>query len=128
MGAGERLWRCLAAIGAVASLSTGSALVAGVGVAQGRPLAEPRIVGSSDATTGPSLTETGTYQVKLHLVVEITNGNEVPVSFACSLAVGGVVQWRDAGQVGTATRAEHTHFDRAVRDGGGCPSRTHVRL
>ena len=99
MRARERLWWRLAAIGAVL-LTTGSALAAGAGVAQARPLAEPRIVGSSDSTTGPTLTEAGTYQVNLHLVVEITNGNEFPVNFACSLTIGGVVQWQDAGQVG----------------------------
>jgi len=68
-------------------------------VAQGRPIVETRVVGSSDSTTGPALTEPGTYQVNLRLVVEITNGNQFPVDFACRLTIGGVVQWQDAGQV-----------------------------
>jgi hypothetical protein len=87
-------------VGAVALLSTGSALAAGAGVAQGRPAVETRIVGSSDSTSGPALTEPGTYQLNLRLVVEITNGNQFPVDFACRLTIGGVVQWQDAGQVG----------------------------
>jgi hypothetical protein len=90
----------MAAIGAIVLASTGGGVAVGAGVAGAAPPFEPRIVGSSDSTTGPALTEPGTYQMNLRLVVEITNGNEFPVNFSCDLTIGGVVHWHDAGQLG----------------------------